>query len=86
MTRSPSWASKAARRLADPLSGPEVEMAEHAIIQRSDNSPGEYPQVTGVRIGVKEPEFEDLSQQNPRSLNRDLLRVERPCGEFPRDR
>ncbi len=54
---------KCSQETGDSLPRPDVEMAEHAVIERGDDSALEDPEIAGMRICVKEPEFEDLSEQ-----------------------
>ena len=45
MTRSESCARRPLEQVGDPLAGPDVELAEHAVIERSDHSALEHPEV-----------------------------------------
>ena len=76
MTRSASCDEKAAQESGDPLASPDVEMAEHAVIERNDHARGQHPEIAGMRVGVEEAEFEDLLEQNPRTADGDLLRCD----------
>ena len=56
---------QAGQQVGDPLAGPAVELAEHAVVERGDHAAGEDAEVARVRVGVEEAELEDLLEQDP---------------------
>ena len=67
---------QADQQVGDPLSGPSVELAEHAVVERGDHAAGQDAQVSRVRVGVKETELEDLLEQDLRPGHGDIGGIE----------
>ena len=68
-------------KVGDAFAGLAVELAEHAVIERGDDAAREDAEVAWMRIGVEEAVNEDLLQQDPRSGDGHVGRIERPAPD-----
>ncbi len=53
------------QKIGDPLARRDVELPEHAVVERRDDTACEDAEVPRVGIGVEEAELEDLAKQDP---------------------
>ena len=74
---------QAGQQVGDPLAGPAVELAEHAVVERGDHPAGQDAEVARVRVGMEEAELEDLLEQDPRPGHGHLGGIDAQCAGCP---